>query len=498
MKSKYLVFAVVILSLMASCTKENDIPENQNEGLSTEELVEMAAADKFAAANSVIRALALITELPDDWESRTFEPEEGIVLNNAYDDIRYIVSTGVDHARSYFNSIVPDLGHEGDNWTHEGVGTLKFREVNDSTCYAIIDVNLIHMPGLKELRFVPENVVGENRYSGQGYYQVGDVVHDTKKNIYWICVRPSGGPGNKSNAYFISFDKSLIKTKGINQKIYAVGADGKLTKNKIDGLSGEWTYATSLTEERIAVAAAHTFAMLNGGATLYDKHGIEEAKGFKEKAKFLKESGILDVKKFLKEPLREDGVDNRANAFGFAYGSYISNSHTKYRQEKYLQPIFFLAEEGITEDGKIIENIARTWYDTDDPLKPTRYYYSMTTDYEPLFYNYFGLWSWCGDNKEGPIGYNEVFDIENYILTYIPKEATGGPYHKYLYGLEYQNVLVTTYTYVKDHGKPYKGFELLTSAYEGTAPDYWGTLEITERRVFDHKNKNKVVENLID
>ena len=190
-KLQQLFLAMLVAGAIVSCDKEN-VP-TQDPEFTPEELAEMAAVNKFAAANSVYRALALIDELPDNWESTTFTPAEGVAVSEAESDIRNVVSTGADQAKSYFLSIVPDEGLDGDTWSHEGVGTLTFQAVNKDNCYAVIDVNLVQMPGLKQLRFVPESVVGENKWQGTPYYGVGDVIKD-KKGIYWICVRPSGGP----------------------------------------------------------------------------------------------------------------------------------------------------------------------------------------------------------------------------------------------------------------------------------------------------------------
>ena len=62
-KLQQVFFAVLVAGAMVSCQKE-DIPTVEPE-FTPEEQAEMAAADKFAAANSVYRALALINELPD-------------------------------------------------------------------------------------------------------------------------------------------------------------------------------------------------------------------------------------------------------------------------------------------------------------------------------------------------------------------------------------------------------------------------------------------------
>ena len=182
LKIRYVGLALIVSGAVVACQDKDD--PTQGPDYSEEELAEMAAADRFAAANSVYRALALIDELPDNWDKETYVPEVGSVLDEANMDIRNVVSTGADHAKGYFLSIVPDLGLNGDTWSHEGVGTMTYRSVNETDCYAIIDVNLVQMPGLKQLRFVPESVVGENKWQGEPYYAVGDVIKDTKKGTY--------------------------------------------------------------------------------------------------------------------------------------------------------------------------------------------------------------------------------------------------------------------------------------------------------------------------
>ena len=235
-KIQYVLLFLWMIAVINACQEKDTTLHDP--GFTSEELAEMAAADRFAAANSVYRALALIDELPDNWDKETYVPEVGSALDEANTDIRNVVSTGADQAKGYFLSIVPDLGLNGDSWSHEGVGTLTYRVVNETNCYAVIDVNLVQMPGLKQLRFVPESVVGENKWQGEPYYAVGDVIKDTKKGTYWICVRPSGGPLAKDYAYFVSFDKSLIKTMEYKQEIYEVsgtGEDAQKGKTKITG-----------------------------------------------------------------------------------------------------------------------------------------------------------------------------------------------------------------------------------------------------------------------
>ena len=63
-KLQQIFFAVLVAGTIVSCDKEN-VPTSEPE-FTPEELAEMAAADKYSAANSVYRALGLLNELPDN------------------------------------------------------------------------------------------------------------------------------------------------------------------------------------------------------------------------------------------------------------------------------------------------------------------------------------------------------------------------------------------------------------------------------------------------
>ena len=481
--------AVLLAGTIVSCDKEN-VPTPEPE-FTPEELAEMAAAEKYAAANSVYRALALIDELPDNWEGTTFTPAEGVVVDEANSDIRYVVSTGAGHAKSYFLSIVPDQGLDGDTWSHEGVGTLTYREVNGENCYAVIDVNLMQMPGLKELRFVPEAVVGENSFSGEPYYRVGDVIKD-KKGIYWICVRPAGGPLKKDNAYFVSFDKSLIKTTTQNQTIYNED-NWELTRERNNYLTGRWTYAKNLVEERIAIAAGHTFAMFNGalrgGNALYYAD-------FKRKAELLKKEGVIDFSEFVREDSNDRPADEVPNTFVIPYGSYVKNGYTNLRQEKYLQPLLTLGHSGIDYSGYIHEAVGKVWYNHNEENATTPYLLSLTIDYDPLsLINLTGFFNW-----DEASGYKIPFDIMNYTIDYKGKSGiTRSEEYRYLRGFQNQFVMVMTQLKVKDNGKGDNKYELVSPTLENEQePGYWESLELIHRYYFDKDKVNELVEDIYE
>ena len=484
---KIIGFILFIAGVMVSCDKHND---SQNLNFTQEELAEMAAADKFAAANSVYRALALIDELPDNWESATYTPAEGVPVDEANTDVRNVISTGADQAKNYFLSIVPDEGLNGDTWSHEGVGSLTYRAVKEDNCYAVIDVNLLQMPGLKQLRFVPESVVGENKWQGTPYYGVGDVVKD-KKGIYWICVRPSGGPLAKDNAYFVSFDKSLIKTMEQKQDIYEVSGTGegvKVGKTKIayenavqfEGYKGKWVYAKNLVEERIALAAAHVFASFADAAYLMDAKVIEADKFF-YKGQYLKE--------FFDPSLLSANGDGERKAFFVAYGSYKSASK-KNTQVKYIQPLltFVLSKDtedqtGIYEECSL-QKVTKAWYSLKDG-SATENLLSLTDSHD-TFTNAYYL-----DNQE--LCNYVPFSIMNYTLTYSPSDnpqfsrMTDDESLMFMPNVYRQNIpLVMTQMSLKDHGKPASGYELVHLELDSRdQPDYWASIAASTRVVFE-------------
>ena len=482
------IIAILVAGAMVSCDKHNDL---KDPNFTPEELAEMAAADKFAAANSVYRALALIDELPDNWENTTFTPAEGVPVDEANTDTRNVISTGADQAKSYFLSIVPDEGLSGDSWSHDGVGTLTYRAVNEANCYAVIDVNLVQMPGLKQLRFVPESVVGENKWQGTPYYGVGDVVKD-KKGIYWICVRPSGGPLAKDNAYFVSFDKSLIKTTEQKQDIYEATIISavdppQITRTKIkyeneeqfEGYKGKWVYAKNLVEERIALAAAHVFATF-ADIEHFAYGGVISAANFLVKNKHL-------IEFFDPSLLSLTGEDER-KIFYIAYGSYKSASK-KNTQVKYIQPLLSFtlsADNAVSTDGyyHTIQKVVKAWHSLEDG-SPSGNLWSLTDSHDPFTNAYY---------LNDPDLCNYVpFSILNYALTYSPYDTpqfsrmTDDESVMFMPNYYGKNIpLVMTQLSLKDHGKPASGYELVSKPSDpNSQPDYWASIAASTRMVFD-------------
>ena len=475
---QHVLFALWVIVAIAAC-QEKDAPIQETD-FTSDELAEMAAADKYSAANSVYRALALIDELPDDWESVTYVPEVGVVMDEANADVRNIVSTSAEQAKGYFLSIVPDAGLNGDSWSHAGVGSLTYRAVNDDNCYAVIDVNLEQMPDLKQLRFVPEAVIGENKWQGEPYYAVGDVIKDKKTGVYWICVRPSGGPLAKDYAYFVSFDKSLIKTKEQKQDIFEVtgtGEDTKITKNRVESNSGKWLYAKNLVEERIAYAAAHVFAYL-ADADTYKTRNYPGANGFYDKAHL---EGGLNAHYLTLDSYSQKKV------FHIAYGSYLSNSSKKAAQTKYIQPVFSFSLEAAA-GFRTLQRVTKAWPVPDSPGTASKHLMSLTDGHDPLAYAYLG--------KNSNV-YQKPFSILDYTIEFSPDRDPQFPYAEEGDPMLFMPTekdkrlpLIMTQMSLKDHGKAASGYlnviRYFWAEEEGwEVPDYWTTIENSDRIVFE-------------
>lgn len=482
---RYVCFALAFAGVISACS-DDDSPSVSPE-ITEEELAEMAAVDKFAAANSVYRALGLLDELPDNWESVTFTPQVGFAVDEANTDIRNVVATGAEHAEEYFLSIVPDEGLEGNTWSHEGVGSLTYRAVNEKNCYGVIDVNLAQMPGLKQLRFVPEEVVGDNaKYYGEPYYHVGDVVED-ENGIFWICVRPSGGPSYKQYAYFVTFDQQTIKTMEYKQNIYhseGKWETAKTTDVKDNGRSDKWTYAKNLVEERIALAAAHVFASFADA----DKLSIyKEFDGFKEKADCWKDLNILDF-----EYLVSTRNDDNLNRFYVPYGSYKANKNKKVHQVKYLQPYMVFALDINTTEHTAIQRVEKAHPVYQKPDVASDQLLSLTEDCDPLAYRYYYGYDHFVNDDSGVKNYSQTAPF--YIPFYAPRgykpfNLPPFEYNEWFF-MNHIRVLLMTQMYKEDKGKPIPGLTKIYDNYSETEPDYWKSISKVKRIVFE-KGKEK-------
>ena len=294
----------------------------------------------------------------------------------------------------------------------------------------------------------------------------------------------------KDNAYFVSFDKSLIKTYEYSQDMYQVspsgkGASLKITNNRLEYSSEwkgvKWQYAKNLVEERIALAAAHVFAYLANAEDLYNS-GVEGAEYFMVKANAL--ADYFDPKLL--------SLTEGSKIYYIAYGSYKTSSK-KNTQVKYIQPILTFAL-GPNADGVLQQSVIKAWPEKPNAevLVPSDNLMSLTDTHDPFttaYYLYrFGLYN------------PKPFLIKNYALTYVPEypqfpELQEGVTEMFMpeYCEENNIPLVMTQMSLKDHGKPASGYELVSPDYGlDYRPDYWDSIANAVRMVFEKGQEGQI------
>ena len=409
MMERYTLFwswlLIAAMTLLPSCSDDENLPADDIAPEPTEEeLAELAAADRLEAANYVIRAFAGLDALPDNWETSTFTPEEGVVVDEATPGVRYVIVEDQQAAEQYFLNITPEeLLYTTDNGYRlyvEDFGTLTFQRMNAANCFGKIEVSLKQMPSLTEIRLVPESEVPTNaKFDGTPYYGIGSIVKEKDTGCFYICVRPSGGPNRKEYAYFITFDKRAIRTTKKKQDLYEIDEKGKKTKTKAS-TSGEWVFASNLVEKRFALLAANFFSYLH-------KEAKQGTKWCEECTQLLNEYA-------------EKQVNIGANSileYIVPYGSYKSSSAGTHRQTKYEQPCLYWAwmhRLGFT-------NMAKQRAACYVQLRPDAkgHQLTLTDAYDPTYYydlskanDFDETVRWDGKK----VGYSEPFDITRYAL----------------------------------------------------------------------------------
>lgn len=175
------------------------------------------SAAGIACFNLLSQLAGVDEDLPDNWKSgATFNPIEGMVLDESTPLVRSVVVDDLAGAADYYNNLTDksiSASTTNDTWKVDDVGTLTYTAVNQSNCFATIDVNVKQLPKLSQLRLVPQNAVGTNAaFEGEPYYRYGDVVRD-KEGCHWICVIPCYQPTGKETSYWMSFQLNESSVK---------------------------------------------------------------------------------------------------------------------------------------------------------------------------------------------------------------------------------------------------------------------------------------------
>ena len=442
------------MAAMALCTsscsddKEENLTDPDPEP-TAEELAEMAAANRLEAANYVIRAFAGIDALPDNWETSTFEPQEGVVVNEAKPTVRYVIVENQEEADQYFINITPDESREasgsGYRYSVEGVGSVSYQRVNSANCYATIDVALQQMPKLTQIRLVPESEVPTNaKFDGTPYYGIGSIVKDKDSGRYYICIRPSGGPNRKEYAYFVTFDVKAIETSSKSVDLYTIDNNGKKTKTKAS-TSGDWVYGKNMIEKRFALLAANFFARLNEMV-----HADPTWGGAAQQ--------LLD---FYRDEAGLDFTGKEYTEYIVPYASYKSSTAGSQRQVKYEQPCLRWSQMGQLGFDGMGKRRAACYVNLRPDAKSHNI--SLTDDYDPSYYY---NWSKALDPDDitrwdgKKVGYDTPFNIKDYALSKKEEAHTfySDMHHWGLSGVEIK-VLLMAQKKITDKGQAYKNFD---------------------------------------
>ena len=125
--------------------------------------------------------------------------------------------------------------------------------------------------------------------------------------------------------------------------------------------------------------------------------------------------------------------------------------------------------------------------------------FSLTTDYDPLSYGKFSdrryYSSFTNAEPTEEKGYNKPFNILDYALDFDGSHFTSRNFHYAMNGSENALVLVMTQTSVKANGKKHSGFERVEMEEECFEPDYWLSLDNTQRTM---DNSLQPVENIYE
>lgn len=200
-KSLFLtMFSTLLLLGSASCS-DTDLANGDGGqgGDETENVLNKKQAQKYEALSSLLGVVAEVDSLPSNWDKSDYavEPTLGVVADEGNQHVRYVVTTSAEEAdRVYRSMISADVSAVATNdaWSMEGIGSLNFKVLNQTDCYATLDVDVQQLPHLEQIRFVPSSAIGDNiAPKDDPYYGVGDVIRQKngdETETYWVCVRP--------------------------------------------------------------------------------------------------------------------------------------------------------------------------------------------------------------------------------------------------------------------------------------------------------------------
>ena len=215
------LFALAFGAGLTFSSCKDDVTSNG--GLTPEEQMDKGS-ERAEALLSVLSMTAGVDSLPNDWYKAdyTVEPIVGEAHDSSNPYVRYVAVSSIEEADETYKSMISGnvTGTvKDDTWTKDGIGTLSFKVQNQPDVTATVDVNVQQLPHLRQIRFVPPSVVGDNA-NFKSYYHFGDVVKLKTDGSYWICVRPTNSTAGKKLSQWVSFYANTNAGDNTNFKTY--------------------------------------------------------------------------------------------------------------------------------------------------------------------------------------------------------------------------------------------------------------------------------------
>ena len=201
------LMAALVCGLGMSVTSCDDDDNTSSEEQQQKEAEAKAeASEKFW---SVVGQLISYTDIVDDYEGKTFEPNIGRPAAN--DPLTRIVGTNTMEAavQSYNDLTGANITASTATHTHSDpdVGSLTWTKTTDGSSWATVDVNIKQLPTLTKIVYQSFEQGNENGFfQGKAYYRFGDVIQfgEGTDADYWICVRPAFGFEKKEDSHWVN------------------------------------------------------------------------------------------------------------------------------------------------------------------------------------------------------------------------------------------------------------------------------------------------------
>lgn len=192
-KMKNILPTLALSLALASCT-DTCLDSGSGQGNQADPTAQAHHLSTSQVLLCLLGTTADVDSLPDDWATTNFqaEPTLGIASSEANPYERLVVVPNATEACRLYKAMTssPFTGEaQSSTWTRDSIGTLTFNVENQTDLYATLDVDVKQLPHLRQLRFVPQSVLGQNAETN--YYTVGDVIlqqNPDEAPTYYMCV----------------------------------------------------------------------------------------------------------------------------------------------------------------------------------------------------------------------------------------------------------------------------------------------------------------------